>query len=144
MSAALYSPPQFFTLEVLADVLGEFSWPSPFTLVDDLPDGIEIHLPHCHLYAMEGFESEMNLKFLPESTGLDELVSIGDAIRVLASDRTRTMPPEPKLVNFFAGHASLEKVQAGLHDLLTLLFTYFRPSLDGDFSWVASYRALIS
>jgi hypothetical protein len=53
MSAVLYSPPQFLTLEVLADVLGEFSWPAPFTLVDDRPDGIEIHLPRCRLYVSE-------------------------------------------------------------------------------------------
>ncbi len=135
----MYSPPSFMTPEVLSQVLLEFPWPEPFALVDDRPDGIEIDFPHCRLYAMEGFESVMDLTFLPESTGLEEMVSIGDAIRVLASDPMRALPAEPRLINFVSPKASLEKVQNGLRDLITLLLTYFRPSLEGDFSWVGAY-----
>jgi hypothetical protein len=136
----MYDPPKFLTSAVLADVLAEFTWPAPHTLKVDF-DGIEVNLPRCHLYVTEGFESEMNLAFLPDSTGLDEMVSVGDALRVLAADPDRPLPPEPKLINFFGPEASLEKVQNNLRDLLTLLFTYFRTSLEGDFSWVAAYRA---
>ena len=136
----MYSPPTFLTPEVLAEVLAEFPWPMPYTLEDDRPDGIEVCLPRCHLYVTEGFESNMDLKFLPESTGLDRSVSVGDALRVLETDPDRVMPPEPKLIDFFSPGASLEKVKNELRDLLTLLFTYFRPSLEGDFSWVAYYR----
>jgi hypothetical protein len=35
----------------------------------------------------------------------------------------------------------VEKVQNDLRDLLRLLFTYFKPSLEGDFGWVTAYRA---
>lgn len=136
----MYTPPTFLTPKVLAEVLAEFPWPAPYTLEDDRPDGIEIHLPRCHLYVTEGFESDMYLYFLSQSTGLDNLVDIGDALHVLATDPDRVLPPEPKLINFFSPGASLEKVQNEVRDLCTLLFTYFRPSLEGDFSWVAYYR----
>lgn len=83
----------------------------------------------------------MDLKFLPESTGLDRSVSVGTALRALREDPSRTLPPPPKLIDFFSPHASLDKVKNEVRDLCTLLFTYFRPSLDGDFDWVATYRA---
>ena len=131
----MYAPPTFLTPEVLA----EFTWPAPYTLHRDA-DGIEVRLPHCYLYVSEGFESDMDLALLPESTGLDDMVSVGDALRVLATDPDRVLPPAPKLINFFGGHASLHKVKNDLRDLLTLLFTYFRPSLEGDFGWVTYYE----
>ncbi len=137
----MYSPPTFLTPEVLAEVLSEFQWPLSYTLEDDRPDGIEVHLPRCHLYVTEGFESNMDLSFLPESTGLDHSVSVADALAALREDPDRTLPPRPTLINFFSPHASLDKVKNEVRDLCTLLFTYFRSSLDGDFEWVATYRA---
>lgn len=92
------------------------------------------------LYVTEGFESEMDLASLPESTGVDDMISIGDALRALHAVPEIALPPEPALLNFFGPEASLEKVQSNLRDLLTLLFTYFRPSLEGDFAWIAAYR----
>jgi hypothetical protein len=137
----MYSPPTFLTPEVLAEVLAEFPWPAPFALVDDRPDGIEVHLPHCHLYVSEGFESDMNLKFMAESTGLDRSVPIADALAALRADPKRTLPPLPRLIDFFSPQASLDKVKNEVRDLCTLLFTYFRSSLEGDFSWVSTYLA---
>ncbi|HEU4726547.1 MAG TPA: hypothetical protein VFT22_01605 [Kofleriaceae bacterium] len=69
------------------------------------------------------------------------MVSIGDALRGLTDNPKVTLPPEPKLINFFGPEASLEKVKNDLRDLFTLLFTYFGPSLEGDFDWTATYRA---
>jgi hypothetical protein len=136
----MYDPPKFLTPAVLAEVLAEFPWPASYALKPDF-DGIEVTLPRCHIYVTEGFESEMDLAFLPESTGLDDVVSVGDALRVLSTDPNVALPPEPKLINFFGPEASLEKVQNDLRDLFTLMFTYFRQSLEGDFGWVAAYRA---
>lgn len=136
----MYSPPTFLTPEVLAEVLAERPWPAPYTLVDDRPDGIEICLPRCHLYVTEGFESNMDLKFLAESTGLDRSVSVADALTALRKDSERTVPPRPKLIDYFSPQASLDKVKNELRDLCTLLFTYFQPSLSGDFDWVTTYR----
>lgn len=137
----MYNPPTFLTPEVLAEVLAEFPWPAPYTLEDDRPDGIEVRLPRCHLYVTEGFESNMELKFLSESTGLDHSVSVADALAALREDPDRTLPPRPKLIDFFSPHASLDKVKNEVRDLCTLLFTYFRSSLEGDFAWVATYQA---
>lgn len=139
----MYDPPKHLSPAVLSEVMAEFPWTTCYTLKVDF-DGIEVRLPRCHLYVTEGFESEMDLAFLPESTGLDEMVSIGDALRALSADPARALPPEPKLINFFGPEASLEKVKSDLHDLFTLLFTYFRPSLEGDFSWTTTYRAWVS
>jgi hypothetical protein len=136
----MYNPPSFLTPEVLAQVLAEFSWPATYVLEDDRPDGIEISLPRCHLYPTEGFESNMDLKFLPESTGLDASVSVVDAITALCADPHRTLPQPPKLIACFSPQASPEKVKNELRDLLTLLFTYLEPSLRGDFDWVSAYR----
>lgn len=139
----MYDPPKYLTPAVLAEVMAEFPWPAPYTLKADY-DGIEVALPRCHLYVTEGFESDLDLAFLPESTGLGEMVSISDVLRVLSADPRGVLPPEPKLINFFGPGASLEKVKNGLHDLFTLLFTYFRPSLEGDFDWIETYRASAS
>src|SRR5262249_432771 len=112
----MYDPPRFLTPAVLAEVMAEFSWPAPYTLKSDF-DGIEVDLPRCHPYVTEGFESETDLAFLPESTGLDEMVSVGDALRSKIADPNTTMPPEPKLINFFSPEASLAKVKNDLRDL---------------------------
>jgi hypothetical protein len=65
----MYMPPRFLTVDVLAGVLAERSWPAPYTLEDDLPDGIEIVLPRCTLFASEGFESEMTIRFAKRRPG---------------------------------------------------------------------------
>jgi hypothetical protein len=139
----MYDPPKYLTPAVLAEVMAQFPWPASYTLKADF-DGIEVALPRCHLYVTEGFESDMDLAFLPETTGLDEMVSVGDVLRVLSADPSRTPLPEPKLINFFGPEASLEKVKNDLHDLFTLLFTYFRPSLEGDFGWTKTYRSSVT
>jgi hypothetical protein len=136
----MYDPPKYMTPALLAEVMAEFPWPAPYTFKPDF-DGIEVALPRCHLYVTEGFESEMDLAFLSESTGLDEMVTLGDALRILEADPSRALPAEPELINFFSPGASLEKVKNDLHDLFTLLFTYFRPSLEGDFSWTEASRS---
>ena len=135
----MYNPPRFLTPAVLGEVLAEFPWPAPYTVTADF-DGIEVRLPRCHLYVTEGFESDMDLAFLPECTGLDDMVSVGDALRALRADPDRPLPPEPKLINYFSPNASLDKVKNELRDLFTLIFTYFRASLEGSFDWVTAYR----
>jgi hypothetical protein len=135
----MYKPPTFLTPEVLADVLGEFSWPAEYSIAEDLPDGIEVRLPGCRLYFTEGFESDMDVRFLPESTGLDHPVSITAALVAMRSASDFSPPPKPCLGGHMP-HASLDKVQCEVRDLCTLLLTYFRPSLEGRFDWILAYR----
>jgi hypothetical protein len=99
-----------------------------------------VRLPRCHLYVTEGFESNMELKFLPATTGLSRSVSVAEALDALRKDPSRALPPRPKLLDYFSPYASLDKVKNELRDLCTLLFTYFRPSLVGDFDWIEAYR----
>ena len=139
----MYNPPSFLTPELVTDVLSERTWPAAFTLDDDRPDGIEVRLPRCHLYIVEGFESDMSIKFLSDSTGLERNVSIKEALIALREDPSRKLPSDPPLIKMFAPAASADKVRNQLRDQLTLLFTFFRSSLDGSFEWIPSYRAMI-
>jgi hypothetical protein len=136
----MYNPPKFLTPEVLAEVLAEFSWPGPYTVEDDRPDGIEVRLPKCSFYVSEGFESDMDLTFLPESTGLKEAVPLADALSALRKDSSRTLPPHPTLIDYFSPGASLDKVKNELRDLFMLLFTYFPSSLEGHFDWASEFQ----
>jgi hypothetical protein len=133
----MYHPPSFMTVEVLAEVLAEFTWPSPYTLDSDLPDGIGVVFARCSLYFTEGFESAMDVSFLPNGRGLLRAAPIAEAIELLRKDSNRTLPDPPRLINFFCPHAALEKVRNELRDLCTLLLTYHGPTLDGDFDWAA-------
>ena len=137
----MYNPPTFLTPEVLTEILSEYTWPAMYTLEDDRPDGIEIRLPRCRLYVTEGFESNMDLKFMSESTGVDHSISVADALAALRKDPDCVLPPRPKLINYFAPQASLAKVKNELRDLFTLLFTYFSSTLAGNFDWLDVYRS---
>ena len=128
----MYNPPTFMTLELLDKLLAEFEWPAPYTLEDDLPDGIVVAFPRCHLYFTEGFESTIQIRFLPEDTGTDEPLTLGHALSTIASVPPPQIPPTM--------HASLEKVIAGIREQCTLVLTYLRPCLLGDFSWVERYQ----
>lgn len=129
-------------MQVASEVLSEFAWPAPYTLEDWLPDGIAMVFPRCTLLYAEGFESDMALKFLPDDTGLDDTLTLTHALLALkaAPDRAN-LPPDPPLINDVTPAASLDKVKNGIRDLSTLVLTYLRPCLLGDFSWVEAYKA---
>lgn len=128
----MYNPPTFMTLELLDQLLAEFEWPAPYTLDDELPDGIVVTFPRCHLYFTEGFESAIQIRFLPEDTGADEPLTLGHALSTIASAPPPQIPPTM--------HASLDKVIAGIREQCTLVLTYLRPCLLGDFGWVERYE----
>lgn len=139
----MYDPQKFLTVPVLEQVLAEFQWPVPYTLENELPDGIAMVFPHCTLMFSEGFESDMRVLFSPADTGVKQSLSLGHALMALRSAPDRAgLLPEPSLIGDTAGPASLEKVKNGIRDLSTLLLTYLKPCLLGDFSWVQTYKAL--
>jgi hypothetical protein len=130
----LYMPPTFLTVEVLEGVLSQFQWPAPYT-VRKLPvDSVAVQFPKCTLVFIEGFESDMEAKFLPRDTGLENTVAVYELLYFLGG------PDTPGLLNFDAGGASLEKVQKQSHDLCAVVLHHFRSSLLGDFRWVPAYR----
>lgn len=130
----MYMPPTFLTLDVLEGVLGQFEWPARYTLKRLPAARVAVQFPGCTLVFVEGFESDMEAKFLPKDTGLDNAVTVYDALLALGS------PDTPELLDFDAGGASLEKVQKQAHDLCAVVLHHFRSSLLGDFSWVPAYR----
>lgn len=136
----MYTPPTFLTMGVLQGILAEFTWPAPYTLENELPDGIWMIFPGASIEFCEGFESEMYVRFSSEDTGVHRDLKLFHALHALASDPGRMLPAEPRLIRHFSPGASLEKVQNGLRDLCTLVLTYLTPYLLGDRSWVEAYR----
>jgi hypothetical protein len=115
-----------------------FAAPKVYHLEDYRPDGIAVVFPKCTLFFEESFESEMELSFDAEQTGLDSPVTIKDIFISRGGVET------PGLINYFSPGASLEKVKNGIRDLCTIVFTHFRPTLEGDFGWVEAYRAYLA
>lgn len=137
---SFYHPQRYMTLEVLADILKEFEWPTPYTLEDDLPDGIVMCFPKSHFYFREGFESEMYLEFLTEDTHTDYNLKLGHALSVIMPESQRDGNPiTPGLIDYWTPEASLEKVQNGIRDLCTIVLYHLKPCILGDFSWVEKY-----
>ena len=51
----MYYPKEYMTVEVVSEVMSELEWPAPYTIEEDLPDGIAVLFPKCTLYFVEGF-----------------------------------------------------------------------------------------
>jgi hypothetical protein len=133
----MYHPAEYMTVEVVSEVLSEFEWPAPYTLEDDLPDGIAMVFPKCTLYFVEGFESDMYLEFLAEDTGLDNSVTLKQVLVSMGGIPT----PKLKVIDDLSRGASLATVKNGLRILCTIILTHFRSSILGDFGWVEHYKA---
>ena len=138
----MYHPKQYMTMEVLSGVLAEFEWPVPYTLEDELPDGIVMSFPRSHLFFVEGFEGDVSLQFLPEDTGTGRAYKLVHALSILVPESERNGSPiTPNLIEDESPYASLDKVKNGLRDLCTIALTHLRPCIAGDFSWVAAWEA---
>jgi hypothetical protein len=139
----MYMPPTFLTPEVLARILEEYQWPAPYTLEDELPDGIAMVLPKCTLFFSEGFESEMNLSF-PTVTEFEDSIDLTEVIIALRSEDASDDKLAPAPVGRHIPGASLEKVENGIRNRCNWVRTYLGPTLEGDFGWVETlkrYRA---
>lgn len=135
-----YNPPSYMTVEVLEEILKEFDWPAPYTLEDDLPDGIVMCFPNSHLYFREGFESEMYLEFLTEDTHTSRNLKLGHALLVIVPESQRDGKQiTPGLIDYWTPEASLEKVENGIRDLCKVVLYHLKPCILGDFSWVKEY-----
>jgi hypothetical protein len=136
----MYQPEEFMTLDVVTEIVSQFEWPAEYELEDELPDGVLLVFPRCRLLLVEGFESDISIKFVARDTGLSTSLTLGEAL--LSVTGGGPLPePRPKLVGDDSPSASLEKVKHGLQDQCALVLAYFRPCLLGDFSWVEAYKA---
>ena len=127
---------EYLTEAILKSVLDEFEWPEPFTIEDWLPDGILVAFPRCQLFFVEGVDA-IAIEFLSENTGVEAKLTHKHALRAVRStlDPAKA-PPEPVPTTTFGAPPSIERVQSNIRDLCTLVLTYLRPTLTGDFSWV--------
>jgi hypothetical protein len=130
----------FLTPDVLARVVGEFEWPAAYELEDCRPDGIAMRFPACALFFMERGESDMTIEFLPQHTGLTKGVDLYAVLDALRAQTPRELPDTPTLIETVGG-ASLAKCENGIRNLCLLVRVFFKKSLGGDFSWVATYKA---
>jgi hypothetical protein len=130
-------------INLLSKILEEFEWPAPYTLEDDLPDGIIMTFPNSHLYFREGFEGDMLMEFLIEDTNTDHNLHLGHALSVIIPESQRDGTPlTPDLIDYWTPTASLEKVENGVRDLCRTVLFHLKPSILGDFSWVSKYLEL--
>ena len=139
----MYNPETYLTLDLVSTIVSKYEWPAPYTLEDDLPDGVIMRFPKCSLYFSEGFESDMDLNFLPQDTGTDIVLGFTHALLALVpeAERDPNKPLTPVLTGDDSPGASLDKVKNGLRDLCTIALYHLKPCLLGDFSWVATYQA---
>lgn len=129
------------TMAVVAEVLSEFEWPAPYTLDDWQPDGIAVVFLTCTLVIVESFESEMELEFSDEDTGVEYSLSLTHALMALrAAPDSASLPPTPKLIAHSHFTASLDRVKNGIRNLCTLVLTYLSSYLLGDKSWIQKYK----
>jgi hypothetical protein len=139
-------PERFLTVERLGKIASEFDWPEAYSLRDDWPDGVIMGFPKSSLYFREGPDGEMGLEFLSEDTGIDDVLSLIDALTVLVPNYETSPDPFPhlNLNNDTSIYASSEKVENGIRDICILLNEYLIPHIQGDFSWVKKYLASVS
>jgi hypothetical protein len=131
---------EYLTESLLRGVLEEFQWPVPYTLEDDEPDGVFVNFPNCKLYFSEG--DRIVVEFLTESTGVEPWLSLHDALFAVRSTSTPgSLPDEPRLIEDIASLPSAEKLKNSIRDACTLLLTYLRSTLAGDFWWVETAKA---
>lgn len=139
----MYNPPRFLDKSILDEVLSEFKWPALYIIGDDTcpSDGLEVSFPQCTLYFVEGFESDMSLRFSWEQTQTAFDLNLSDALYIMRNEAIKNPAfKEPALTGYFEPGASLEKVKKGLRDICILLQAYMLPCLEGDFSWVNKYK----
>jgi hypothetical protein len=143
----LYNPPKFLTMQILEEILNEFTWPENYVLIDELPDFITMQFPNCGLCFYEGYESDMDLFFLHSDTKRGDMESslhLFHALYVLIDEAKQNSNfKEPILWDNPSILGSLEKVKIGLRNVCILVQTYLLPCIEGDFSWVERYYEAI-
>ena len=148
MEEEMYNPPEFFTVEVLSEIVAEFTWPVSYTLDDSYPDYIIVKFPKSNLCFYEGFESDMGLFFLNSDTkiGNKPNLKLFDALHYVLRPEAKARGDfkEVTLTGYSSPFASLEKVKNGIRDICILVQAYLLPCVEGDFTWVERYQVAVS
>lgn len=141
----MYQTRSYFEINILKEILGQYIWPSNYTLQETNSGDIVIRFPKCNLIVSEGFESTITAYFPNSETNRSNeqsVLDIFDAIDVvkLARELEDDFIQPIGLVKYVDVEPSLKKVKQGLNNICILLQTYLLPCLQGDYSWVDEYN----
>ena len=121
--------------QILQASLDQYTWPAPYELENEMPDGINLAFPNSNFFFFEGVNGGVVVEFLPENTGNSEItLTIQDALEALAPE------VDTRGYDFFSisGPPSAETLQKGLDKCIHLIHTHLLPVVEGDFGWVES------
>jgi hypothetical protein len=82
----MLEPIPFLNLKTVSRILHEFEWPEPFTLEDEIPDGIVMSFPKGNFVFTETPDGEVIFKFLCVDLGCDESLHLGHAFSDLVPE----------------------------------------------------------
>lgn len=133
------------TVELLTEVLAEFTWPAKYALEDDLPDGVIVSFPKSNFAFTEGFDGDVRVKFLSVDTGGRGGLDLAHALMVYVPLGQRTTAPmTPGLIEIKSPFPSEENTRNGIRNACTIMLTHLTPVIEGDFSWVAKYLKIVA
>lgn len=137
----MYDPGSYMSMETMQEVVSEFDWPAEYVLEDELPDGIVLAFPKSNFFFVEGFESEVEVRFFSEDTGVDTPLNLKHALGILIPQERKGQDLKDLGIDEnLPPRASADKVRAGIRNACILIQTYLMPVVDGDFSWVSQYQ----
>ncbi|MFN3851285.1 MAG: hypothetical protein ACK4NY_17750 [Spirosomataceae bacterium] len=137
---------RILTPDLLNDILSEFTWGVPFSIVDDFPDPIIVNFPRCTLFFSEDTydNHEINLRFDYSQTETEYNLTLFDALHyVFIPEAKRNINfTEPILYMYVEGD-KVENVKVSVRNICILLKTYLTDCINGDFSWVDRYKLAV-
>jgi hypothetical protein len=98
------------------------------------------------LYFCEGYDGEVALEFLQESTGMDALLDLIDSLAVLVPNSETSKDPfsHLDLKNDTSIYASKKKVENGIQGICVIVREYLMSFIQGDLSWVKKFKSTTS
>lgn len=137
----MLEPIPFLNLKTVFRILHEFEWPEPFTLEDEMPDGIVMSFPKSNFVFTEAPDGEVIVKFLCADLGCDESLHLGHALSVLVPESERIEGvATPELDEKTLPFPSKEKTEIGIRNACMIILTHMTKVIKGDFSWVQEFH----
>ncbi|MBF7089960.1 hypothetical protein IUY40_00150 [Flavobacterium sp. ALJ2] len=135
---------QFFSIDILKQVLNQYDWPAEYELQEVISGNIRVQFPNCTLIISESYESSILAYFLNSEIGRSDkqhTLTIFDAVRTISITKevNSDFQKNIKFNEYIEPEASLGKVMKGLQNICILLQTYLLPCIGGDFSWLEEY-----
>jgi hypothetical protein len=132
----------YMTMGLLEKTVAEFTWPLPYHLENDLPDGIVLSFPASHFYFREGVD-RIEVEFLSTDTGGYSGLMLFHALSVFVPLSQRGQggiaSVTPGLTDTEGWSPSKETTQEDIRNLCKIILAHLTPVIEGDFSWVDAF-----